>query len=392
MNKNQVTQRIHVHKGLSLYKTGRSPYYFARIWDTINKKYLTRSTKETTRIDAREVAQEFFLKLQNTTFKKIPTNKTFNYFSTLLMKQQRSMSGKTRSKRFHLDDEGLLLRKNDGINEYFGNRDIKDITTFDLWNYLTFLDDNRQKGLSASFQSKHLIVISKVLKIAFEKGVLDKIPMAPKISKKDNPRPTFTEKQYKLFLKTTREVIDKQVKVRGIQITDELYYFFVFIVHSFMRPIESEIFSIKHQDIEVKYKPNRLEIRVKGKTGFRIVSTMPDALDFYDKLRILNPEYKPDDYLFFNNYPNRSTAIRNVNRQFNYILHLAKIKETSDGQNLTPYALRHYSLQTRLVKSKGKVNIFNLAKNAGTSVEQLERFYLKNLEMNDDLVENLQTF
>ena len=84
MNKNQVTQRIHVHKGLSLYKTGRSPYYFARIWDPINKKYLTRSTKETTRIDAREVAQEFFLKLQNTTLKKIPTNKTFNYFSTLL--------------------------------------------------------------------------------------------------------------------------------------------------------------------------------------------------------------------------------------------------------------------------------------------------------------------
>ena len=308
------------------------------------------------------------------------------------MKQQRSMSGKTRSKRFHLDDEGLLLRKNDGINEYFGNRNINDITTYDLRNYLTFLDDNRQKGLSASFQSKHLIVISKVLKIAFEKGVLDKIPMVPKISKKDNPRPTFTEKQYKLFLKTTREVIDNQVKVRGIQITNELYYFFVFIVHSFMRPIESEIFSIKHQDIEVKYKPNRLEIRVKGKTGFRIVSTMPDALDFYDKLRILNPEYKPDDYLFFNNYPNRSTAIRNVNRQFNYILHLAKIKETSDGQILTPYALRHYSLQTRLVKSKGKVNIFNLAKNAGTSVEQLERFYLKNLEMNDDLVENLQTF
>ena len=65
-------------------------------------------------------------------------------------------------------------------------------------------------------------------------------------------------------------------------------------------------------------------------------------------------------------------------------MNLAKIKETSDGQILTPYALRHYSLQTRLVKSKGKVNIFNLAKNAGTSVEQLERFYLKNLEMNED--------
>ena len=142
----------------------------------------------------------------------------------------------------------------------------------------------------------------------------------------------------------------------------------------------------------------------KGKDGYwrsSVESGDPYTDEFYkntdkymygDEEAPANPDYKPDDYLFFNNYPNRSTAIRNVNRQFNYILHLAQIKETSDGQILTPYALRHYSLQTRLVKSKGKVNIFNLAKNAGTSVEQLERFYLKNLEMNDDLVENLQTF
>ena len=100
MNKNLTIQRINVSKGLSLYKTGRSPYYFARIWDSIDKKYLTRSTKETTRIDARQVAQELFIKLHNTTLKKIPSNKTFNYFSTLLMKQQKAMSGKTRSKRF----------------------------------------------------------------------------------------------------------------------------------------------------------------------------------------------------------------------------------------------------------------------------------------------------
>jgi hypothetical protein len=43
------------------------------------------------------------------------------------------------------------------------------------------------------------------------------MPMIPKISKKDNPRPTFTENQYKLFLKTTREVIEKEEKVRGIK-------------------------------------------------------------------------------------------------------------------------------------------------------------------------------
>jgi len=193
-------------------------------------------------------------------------------------------------------------------------------------------------------------------------------------------------------LKTTREGIDEEVKARGMLITDEFYYFIVFMVHSFMRPIDSEIFSVRHQDITIKDNPERLEIKVKGKTGYRTVSTMPDAVDFYQKLIRLNPDYEAKDYLFFNDYPNRNTALRNINRQFNYILDRADLKVTSGGEIRSPYALRHYSLQTRLIKSKGKVNIFNLAKNAGTSVEQLERFYLKNLELSDELVENLQTF
>ena len=180
--------------------------------------------------------------------------------------------------------------------------------------------------------------------------------------------------------------------MRGVLITNELYYFIVFLVHSFLRPTESEIFAIRYRDIKIKGSPKRLEIKVFGKTGFRTVSTMPDAVDFFLKLQEMNAGYKDNDYLFFNDDPNRSTALRNINRQFNYILNLAEIKEASDGQTRSPYALRHYSLQTRLIKSKGKVNIFNLAKNAGTSVEQLERFYLKNLALNDEMIENLQTF
>ena len=92
MSVNKITQRIHMSNGLSLYKTGRSPYYFVRIWNPIKKKYLTRSTKETTRIDARQVAQELFSKLHTTKFKKTPSNKTFNHFANLLMKQQESIT------------------------------------------------------------------------------------------------------------------------------------------------------------------------------------------------------------------------------------------------------------------------------------------------------------
>ena len=386
---NQKTHFKKVRQGLSIYKTGQSQYYFARIWLSKEKRYTVKTTKETSRLDALEVAEEIFEKLKQN---KVSESRTFNYFSKMLMKYQKSLSGKTRSERFAKDDEKIILRENDGLNVYFGNRDINEITTFDLRDYLTFLDDSRDKPLSASSKSKHLTIIGKIFKIAYEKGSLKSMPIIPTVSKSDNPRPSFSEDEYKHLLKTTREVVDKNVKVRGLSITEEMYYFIVFITHTFMRPIESEIFAVKYQDIEVKYKPNRLEIKIKGKTGFRIVSSMPDALDFYDKLRVINSDHKPSDYLFFNEYPNRTTALRNVNRMFNYILEEGNLKETADGQVRTPYALRHYSLQTRLIKSKGKVNIFNLAKNAGTSVEQLERFYLKKLQLNDELIENLQIF
>ena len=39
-----------------------------------------------------------------------------------------------------------------------------------------------------------------------------------------------------------------------------------------------------------------------------------------------------------------------------------------------------------------KVNIFNLAKNAGTSVDQIERFYARNLPLSRGMAINLQSF
>jgi hypothetical protein len=96
--------------------------------------------------------------------------------------------------------------------------------------------------------------------------------------------------------------------------------------------------------------------------------------------------------VFFPDYPNRTTALRNVNRQFNYILKEADLKNAGGGLKHTVYSLRHTGLNLRILKSKGKVNIFTLAKVAGTSVDQLERFYLKHLPIDERMAENLQTF
>ena len=58
----------------------------------------------------------------------------------------------------------------------------------------------------------------------------------------------------------------------------------------------------------------------------------------------------------------------------------------------TIYSVRHTAICMRIILSQGRVNIFNLAKNAGTSVEQIERFYARNLPLSPELAKNLQSF
>jgi len=56
------------------------------------------------------------------------------------------------------------------------------------------------------------------------------------------------------------------------------------------------------------------------------------------------------------------------------------------------YSLRHTAICMRIILSHGQVNIFNLAKNAGTSVNQIERFYARHLPLSREMAMNLQSF
>lgn len=167
---------------------------------------------------------------------------------------------------------------------------------------------------------------------------------------------------------------------------------FSFVVHSFLRPTEKELFGLRHGDVEMKSNPTHLVMSVYGgKTGFRKAATLRYAELLYKSTFMPFTTPDPDEYVFMPEYANRATAVSTARRIFNHVLDKAGIKFDSNGNARSPYSLRHFALQSRLRSSKGKVNIYWLAKNAGTSVEQLERFYLKNMELSAEQVENLQT-
>jgi site-specific recombinase XerD len=383
-----------VRQGVSLYKVGASPYWYARIWNRSTAKYIVRSTKETSRIVAAEVAEELYSDLKQKKFlDDVPKAKTFIFFAEKLINQQRRLAGKTRSVAFASDDEKLLKRKNDGIIDYFYKRDISLIRTSDITKYFNVLDDNRDKALSASSKNKHNIIIKKFLRLAYDDGVIQIIPPSPKIKRKDNPRISFSEDQYSSFLKGIKEAISRQDSIRGNVISDQFYYFALLVVHSYLRPTRTEAFSLKHGDIEIKDNPPHIQLDVDGKTGRRLSASTEYGVEFYQKLKECNPDFNsPNDYIFLPKMKNRETAARIGQRFFNHVVEQENLKFDKDGNPRSFYSLRHYALQTRLRKSGGAINIYEFAKNAGTSVNQLERFYLKFMERSPAQIKNLQTF
>ena len=49
---------VKIRRGVAIYQTHAGPYYYARILDPKTGKYKVRSTKETSRLEARKVAEE----------------------------------------------------------------------------------------------------------------------------------------------------------------------------------------------------------------------------------------------------------------------------------------------------------------------------------------------
>jgi hypothetical protein len=267
--------------------------------------------------------------------------------------------------------------------------------------YLEFVKETRAEPFAFTTYSNRISCLRKVLKVARDEGVIDTMPDTPRPPKKDNPRPFFRfaplvsakEDEYQKVLATAKQMALEKVQVRWIPVTLELYDLILFLMHTFVRPTVSELYSLRHRDVTVATNPKRLILTIRqGKTGHRVTNTLEAAVSVYKRCRERYPASSPDDYVFLPHYPNRNTARNIIGRQFQALLKRANIQRSNHAVLHSLYSIRHTALCMRLIKSKGEVNIYNLAKSAGTSTEQLERFYLRNLPLSAELARNLQTF
>ena len=396
-----VPSAINLYKGLSIYKVGGSSKWYVRIWDRRTKKYLVKSTGEDSSIKARAAAQELALSLLRAE-PLIESRYTFRHFALKLLHKAR-IQGKAgdRSDGYVKSIHWAIQNEDWGLLRHFGEMDIRQLKTNTYQDYIAQLEKKRP-DLSSSSKNTLMAAFRNVLKIARDEGVIDNVPATPRARVKDNPRPFFRfaplvakeDDAYQKLLKAVKQMEGQGVQVRGFEVDDEFYDLLLFLTHSFVRPIMSELYAIRHSDVTIADDPRRLIVTVRdGKTGFRAANTMEAAVSVYERIKKRYPDAKSEDYIFYPRWENRTTASGMVQRLFNEVLRVSGLEtDAVTGKMHTLYSLRHTAICMRIINSEGRVNIFNLAKNAGTSVDQIERFYARFLPLSKEMARNLQSF
>ena len=392
---------IRLYQGLSIYRVENSTKWYVRVWDRKRKKYIVKSTGEDSAVKAKVLAQELALSLLKA---EKPVEREFTFFNFALKLLHRSRLQQTsgdRSKGYVKALHWAIQNEDWGLLRFFGEKDVRQIRTQTYQEYMADLA-KRRPDMTASTRNTLMATLRNVLKIARDEGVIDAVPETPRSRVKDNPRPFFRfhplvakdDDNYQKLLRQVKQMADQRIAVRGVEITDELYDLVLFLTHSFVRPISSELYAIRHSDITIANDPRRLIVTVRdGKTGYRSANTMEAAVSVYQRIKNRYPASKPDDYLFFPDYKNRITVSNIVQRQFRQVLKEGSIQiDEATGKAHTLYSLRHTAICMRIINSEGRVNIFNLAKNAGTSVDQIERFYARFLPLSKEMARNLQSF
>ena len=220
---------IKIYRGVSIYKVRGSQFWYVRVWDRDKRCYIVKGTGETSVIAAREVAKDYALSLLKTE-QSVPREFTFRHFAIKCLSKNYGLAeGGDRHIGYVKAIKWSIQNADWGLLRWFGNKDIRKITTRDFNDYISHPTKTRP-GLSSSTKNTIMAAFRNVLKEAREDGAIDVVPDTPRATQGDNPRPFFRfyplvskkDDVYARLLATAKEMAEQNVVIRGVPVTDEL--------------------------------------------------------------------------------------------------------------------------------------------------------------------------
>ena len=285
-------------------------------------------------------------------------------------------------------DTNRLLRRTNGLLDYFGNRDVNTITVNDIDRFFEQLPLNN-KPLTTSYINKHKNLLKRILDSANRTDIV-----YPKFrGKKSEPRGYFNYEEYKTLLSEIKKLNGVSYTAHNgseYLITEEMLHFVIFMVGSMLRPTVSEVYSLRYEDIEVKKLKDKeyLEFAINRKNRKMIVQTLPTSFYAFRDMKKLRPDHKESDYIFAPQYEDRRTAMRYMSNMFAQILRELKMKTGRLGEERTLYSLRHTSLIFNL--SQPNVDLLDIARRADTSMKMIQDYYYPQSQLDEKLSDFLR--
>jgi integrase len=378
---NPIKETISTIRGypsrLVIYKIAASRFYWVRFYYL--SRYFIKSTKCETPKDAKNFAIKFY---EHTMLNAVTTNtneqhKSFAVVATTYLK---NTEHNTNTAAYKSNFSRYKLH----LLPFFRDQNIDTITNSQLSQLVSRL---QKENLQPATIKHYLVVLRTIFKYAIANDLMQSLPLFPKVNgrlRTTQKRDYLTQDEYDEVIQTTERLAEQDICVRGIPITLEMKYLIQFMVNSFIRPSDLRVLRHKHIKRMKDGTSEWLALRHPAtKTNANEVQAMPASVFIYDRLMQFRKDNKQktslDDFVFFPQYENRTTALGVISRIFSHIVADSGIKEKTD-KSLTLYSLRHTSIMLRIII--GKVDTLALARNARTSQAMIDQFYAAHLTTN----------
>lgn len=376
MSNNFYTETYSYREGrILIYKRPNSKNYQCRLRIKGIKGYTIKSCDTTNLGEALNFAEDLYDSLRYKKLNNLPLKtKTFKQiFEEWFKKADKSEYRQS----FYQSRAKLYFFK------YFGDYKIEEITESiieDYWDWRkNYYKDNpdEKKGRAAENPSPQSLkmektAIQEVFEYAYRRGYIRAVPAIRfKPRAQTENRDTFTKSEYTQLIYALQDWYDESPKSTDTYQRKMIYNLVVFLANSGIRP--NEVYKIKWKHLEV-YEQKGVKILYvtipeETKTGVRIVVCLPEAYSCYQSIRDFSKYIGENDY-FFTNFD--GTQMRNWSKTYTNFLKKRKFYLSSDNKPRPPYSLRHYYATQRLLEG---VSVYDLAKNMGTSVKQIEKHY-----------------
>jgi integrase len=258
---------------------------------------------------------------------------------------------------------------------YFGPKSIGDIRAREIADYWEWRRSNfAMKVPSAATLKREKVCLIPVFRYAKQKGYITEIPEFDTPKFKPARRSTFTEVEWREFyVKARAWVKEGQSKATGRDRFIAQQYFLI-LANTGMRI--GEIRDLKWSDLRtMKVDDGTMMVAtVTGKTGQREVMFLPGAERYVKSLYDMRTDElgtKPgqEEYVICHR---DGGQVGSLKKSFASLMAFSGIPSVKNGMARTIYSLRHFYATRRL---ENGTSWFLLAKQMGTSVEMLHKFY-----------------